>query len=85
MTTQLPDLDDIRRRADNLVWAAAGEPWDYATGALPNSAYADWVRLMSPETVMALVQRIYELELNLHISEGELKSDDVAPTTVGDQ
>jgi hypothetical protein len=79
----LPDFDDVRRRADNLEWASAGEPWDYDTDALPESAYADWVRLWSPAAIVALLDRIVELELNLHVSEGELKRVDVAPTSVG--
>lgn len=52
------DLDDIRRRAGNLEWAAADEPWDYFADAQPDSAYAEWVRLLSPRNVLELLDEI---------------------------
>lgn len=47
----------LRSLADLLMWANkdTGESWDYSTDAVDNSAYAEWVRTLSPEFVIGLI------------------------------
>jgi hypothetical protein len=46
-----------------MVWAAAGNPWEYDGEAVnPKSIYARWVQAASPELVLSLLDRIAKLE-----------------------
>ena len=50
---------EVRELADLLIWAASttDEEWGYATDASPTSAYAKWIELMSPERVLAALDK----------------------------
>lgn len=52
------DLAELQRLASIVEWGGGDGPWDYLPDVAPGTAYAQWVRMVSPTLVLNLLARI---------------------------
>jgi hypothetical protein len=51
-----------------MMWALNGHPWEYDGEAVdPKSVNASWVRMASPDRILALLDRLAALEAALSV------------------